>query len=97
MALGNLSAPTTRKAHSASMRETFIAPMMLPVCCVCGLIRDATQSFPDRECWITSRTYRKTHGANPADFPLTHTYCPKCFTKAQETTKQCFREMGTSP
>jgi hypothetical protein len=97
MALGNLSAPTTREAPSAPMRETVIAPTMLPVCCVCGLIRDETGSFPDRECWITPRSYRKTHGANPADFPLTHTYCPKCFTKAQETTMQYFREIGTSP
>ena len=97
MALGTLFAQTTRKAPSAPMRETFIAPTILPVCCVCGLIRDETGSSPDRERWVTPRTYRTTHGVNPAEFPLTHTYCPTCFTKAQETTRQYFREIGTSP
>jgi hypothetical protein len=97
MALGNLSAPTTREASSALMRQAFIAPMLLPVCCVCGLIRDETGSSPDRERWVTPRTYRTTHGVNPADFPLTHTYCLKCFTKAQETTRQYFRDIGMSP
>jgi hypothetical protein len=79
------------------MRETFIAPTLLPVCCVCGLIRDETGSSPDRERWVTPRTYRETHGVNPADVPLTHTYCLKCFTKAQVTVTQYFREIGTSP
>ena len=97
MALGNLFAQTTREAPSAPMREAFIAPMVLPVCCVCGLVRDDTRFSSGRELWVTQRTYRKTHGANPADFPLTHTYCPKCFTKAQVTTKQYFREIGASP
>jgi hypothetical protein len=97
MALENLVAPTTRTAPSAPMRETFIAPTLLPVCCVCGLIRDETGSSPDRERWVTQRMYRKTHGVNPADFPLTHTYCLKCFTKVQDTVTQYFREIETSP
>ena len=97
MAFETLFAQTTREAPSAPMRETFIAPKMLPVCCVCRLIRDETGSSPDRERWVTPRTYRTTHGINPADCPLTHTYCLTCFTKAQETTRQYFREIGTSP
>ena len=97
MALGTLFARTTRKALSALMRQTFIAPMLLPVCCVCELIRDETESSPDRERSVTPRTYRTTHGVNPADFPLTHTYCLKCFTKVQDTTRQYFREIGTPP
>ena len=97
MALENVVAQTTREALSTPMRETFVAPKMLPVCCVCGLIRDGTESSPDRERWVTQRTYRKTHGINPADFPLTHTYCLKCFTKVQDTTRQYFREIGTPP
>ena len=55
---------TTREATSAPMRETFIAPALVAACCVCGLIRDETGSFPDREHWITQRTYRQTHGVN---------------------------------
>ena len=97
MALGDLSAQTTREAPSAPMRETVIAPTLLPVCCVCKLIRDKSGSSPERERWVTQRTYRKTHGLNPADFPLTHTYCPACFTQFMGTVSQHFREIGTSP
>lgn len=88
MALVELIAQTTRKALSTPMRETFIAPTILPVCCVCTLIRDETGSSPDREHWVTPRTYLTTHGVNPADIPLTHTYCLQCFTKAMGTVSQ---------
>ena len=40
MSFEELSAQTTREAPSAPMRETSIAPTLLPVCCICGLIRD---------------------------------------------------------
>ena len=88
MALETLSVQTTRDATSTPMGEAFIAPKMLPSCCVCGLIRDETGSFPGRERWVRPRTYRTTHGVNPVDFPLTHTYCPKCFTQAMGTVRQ---------
>ena len=45
MSLETLFTQTTREAPSAPMRETFVAPTLLPVCCVCGLIRDET-GFP---------------------------------------------------
>ena len=96
MVLETMFAQTIREAQSALIREAFIAPMVLPVCCVCELIRDETGSCPNRERWVTPRTYRMTHGVNPADCLLTHTYCPTCFTKAQETVKQYFREIGAS-
>ena len=98
MSLETLFAPTTREAPSALlMRETFVAPKMLPVCCVCQRIRDETGSSPDRERWVTQRAYRTTYGVNPAKLPLTHTYCSTCFTKAQETVRQYVQEIGTSP
>lgn len=97
MALETLVAPTTRGALSTPMRETFVAPTMLPVCCVCELIRDETGSIPDREHWVTPLMYRTTYGVNPADFPLTHTYCLKCFKQFTDTLKQFFREIGTPP
>jgi hypothetical protein len=97
MAFETLVAQTTREAPSAPMRETFIAPKMLPICCVCELIRDETGFPPDRERWVTSRTYRITHGVNPTEIAYTHTYCPECFRKAQETETQYFCEIGMSP
>jgi hypothetical protein len=96
MALGNLSSQTIRVAPSAPMSETWIAPKMLPVCCVCGLIRDETGAIPGLERWVTPRTYRKAYGVYPSDFPLTHTYCLTCFTKVQATTRRYFGEIKTS-
>lgn len=97
MSFETLFAQTAREALSAQMRETFIAPTLLPVCCVCGLIRDDTRFSPGRDRWVTQRKYRETHGVNPAEFALTHTYCPECFTKVQDTVRQYFRQIGTSP
>ena len=75
---------------------TFIAPRLLPVCCVCGHIRDETKSTLHRERWVSPRTYRQTHGAHSTQLALTHTYCPECFTKAQETMQQYFREIRSA-
>ena len=88
---------TTRAAFSVLMREPFIAPTLLPVCCVCRLIRDDTRFSPGRELWVTQRTYHKTHGVNPSDLALTHTYCPTCFTQVHGTARQDFREIGSAP
>jgi hypothetical protein len=89
--------PTIREAPSAPGRETFIPPTLLPVCCDCGIIRDDTRFSPGRELWITQRTYRETHGVNPSDLALSHTYCPNCFTKVQDTVRQDFQEIGIVP
>ena len=78
---------TTRETPSAPRRETFIPPTLLPVCCACGIIRDDTRFSPGRELWITQRTYRETHGVNPSELARTHTSCPECFMKAQDTLK----------
>jgi hypothetical protein len=77
------------------MRKRFIAPTLLPVCCVWGLIRDETGSRPHHECWVAQRMYRKTHGVNP--ITLTDTYCPTCFMQVQGTVRQYFRESGSAP
>lgn len=79
------------------MREPFIVPTMLPVCCVCRLIRDDTRFSPGRTLWVTQRAYQKTHGVNPSDLALTHTYCPTCFTKVQGAAWQDFQETRTAP
>lgn len=97
MSREKLVAETTRKVPSAPLRGTGMALTPLPICCTCGHIRDATGFSPDREHWVTQLTYRKSHGVNLADFPLTHTYCPKCFTKFLDTVRQYHRKIGTSP
>jgi hypothetical protein len=87
MARRGLVAQTTPDAPAAPMSKSVIAPTLLHVCCLCGKIRDETGSSPDREHWVTQRTYRQTHGVKLANFPLTHTYCPPCFTKFMDTLR----------
>ncbi len=82
------------RADERGVHRTDAAPL---VCCSCGLIRDETGSTPRFDRWVRQRTYRETHGVNPTEVALTHTYCPKCFTKGQDTMRQYFREIGTSP
>ena len=84
MALETVFAQLTHEAPFASKREI----SMLPVCCLCRLIRDEQRVSLDRERWVTRRTYLKTHGVNPADCVLAYTYCPSCFTQVMETTRQ---------
>jgi hypothetical protein len=76
-------AQITHDAPSASRKET----PLLPVCCLCRLIRDEIGASPERARWVTHRTYRKTHGVNPADCLQTHTYCPECFTQVVDTIR----------
>lgn len=84
MAAETMFAQITHEALFASKRGT----SMLPVCCICGLLRDDTGASPDSERWITQRTYRKIHDVNPADCLLTHTYCPGCFTQVMDRNKR---------
>ncbi len=92
MYLEKLFTKTTCKAHSAPVREPFIAPTLLPACCACGLVQDKAGTTPDLEHWISQRTYRETHGVNPTELELTHTYCPTCFEKVQEAMRQSWRK-----
>lgn len=83
MTVDTLFAQITHEAPSASTTET----PLLPVCCLCRLIRDEIGASPDSARWVTPRTYRKTHGINPAECLHTHTYCPGCLTQAMETIR----------
>ena len=78
-----LFAQITHAVPSVSRKET----PLLPVCCLCRLIRDEIGASPDSARWVTQRTYRKTRGVNPADCLQTHTYCPGCFTQVMETIR----------
>ena len=83
-----LYAQTTREVPPAPMSETALAPTPLPVCCICGLIRDKTGSSSDRDRWVTPWMYQRTHRENPDDSSLTHTYCPECFTQVMGTVRR---------
>ena len=96
MFLEKLFTKTTRKAPSAPVREPFIAPTLLPACCACGLVQDKAGATHDLDRWISQRTYRETHGVNPAEHALTHAYCPTCFAKVQEIMRQSWRKSRTA-
>ena len=56
------------------------AEAIIPICCVCGLIReDACAS--KAESWVTKRVFHRTHGIDASACRLTHTYCPTCYTQ----------------
>jgi hypothetical protein len=80
MALETLFAKITHEAAPNPRREK----SWLPVCCICGLLRDETSKSLDDARWVTQRSYQKIHGVNPADCLYTHTYCPKCFMRVRE-------------
>lgn len=92
MSIDKTMIQTARDSPSAPRKETFIAPTLLPICCGCKLVRDDTRLSPGRKVWITPQAYRETHGVNPDELALTHTSCPECFMKAQDTSRQYVRE-----
>lgn len=69
---------------------------LLAVCCVCGHIRDELRPSSDPARWTTQSSYRKTYGRNPAESPLTHTYCPECFVQARNEARKYFLELRIS-
>lgn len=77
----------------SGLARTAQTTRLLAVCCVCGHIRDELRSSSDPGRWTTQSRYRKTYGRNPAEGPLTHTYCPECFVQAQDAARKYFREL----
>ena len=65
----------------------------IPICCVCGLIRDNRASL-DADRWVTKRTYEKAHGVNLAACHFTHTYCAGCFTDLMQRVKPSSRALA---
>jgi hypothetical protein len=66
MSVLELVAQTTHEVPCAPMGETFTVLTLLPVCCVCRLIRYETGLTLGPKRWTTQRTYRKTYGVNPS-------------------------------
>jgi len=80
----------------SSRPEAYMAPRLLPVCCVCGLIRDETGPLPSHISWVTPGSYRKTHNMRSTDLLFTHSYCPECLLRAQTSMREIFREEEVS-
>lgn len=78
-----LFAQIIHEAPSAAGKET----PLLPVCSICGFIRDETGPVLDHERWVTQRTYQRVHGVNLDDCLLTHTYCAECFSRLMARIK----------
>lgn len=57
-------------------------------CCVCGLVRVKISGPLISEQWITRRSYEQTYGVTLAGAPLTHTYCPGCYTDHTQQVKR---------
>ena len=60
--------------------STITQNTIIPICCVCGLIRENATS-PKAESWVNKGMFRRTHGKDPAAYRLTHTYCPTCYSE----------------
>jgi len=71
--------------------------LLLPVCCICGLIRDDVALTPGRARWITLASYRSTHQMPSTDLVFTHTYCPDCLIQVQDRVRQYFNEQRGQP
>jgi hypothetical protein len=100
MALEELSVFSICGSIAVPQEDRFATPTLLPICCMCGLVRDETGSSLDGghgERWVTAQIYRQTSGVNPTECALTHTYCPECLVKAQNTVRTFLLEMGALP
>lgn len=64
---------------------------ILPICCVCGLIRDDTGVAPGKGEWMKVDKFvtQKT------DAQVSHGYCPKCHAKAMEDCAAMFSAVGS--
>ncbi len=53
---------------------------ILPVCCVCGLIRDDSETGRSQDPWGILEDYVQRR----ASARFSHTYCPRCLAESRE-------------
>lgn len=53
---------------------------ILPVCCVCGLIRDDSETGLSQDPWGILEDYVQRR----ASARFSHTYCPRCLAESRE-------------
>ena len=90
------AAQPAHQTRPLSRPEAYVALRLLPVCCVCGLVRDETDSSSHRTLWVTPGSYRRAHNVHSTDLRFTHTYCPDCFLQAQNRMREFFKEQDVS-
>ena len=78
---GNDMATPTLSAHAQQTLCSLRREVILTACCMCDRIRDEIEGSRVSERWVTQDMYHQMHDTNPAKCLLSHTYCPKCFTK----------------
>jgi hypothetical protein len=84
----------TQPVIASSSPQAYVATRLIPVCCVCGLIRDELGSVPGRVSWVTLGSYRKGHKVHSTDLRFTHTYCPDCLAQVQDRVREYFKAKG---
>jgi len=77
----NNMATQTLSAHAQQTLCSLRSEVILIACCMCNRIRDEIEGSRNSERWVTQVLYRQMHDINPANCLLSHTYCPRCFTK----------------
>ncbi len=95
MILEQTRAQTIGQSALAPTQKASMTERLLPVCCVCGLIRDDIRKLSHRVRWMTPQIYRTTYDVNPAKCLLTHTYCPKCFATVREAARRYVQQSKT--
>lgn len=95
MTLDHTPAQTTGQSALAPTHKACVTERLLPVCCICGLIRDELRKLSHRVRWMTPQIYRTTYDVNPAKCLLTHTYCPKCFATVREAARRSVQQSET--
>lgn len=63
-----------------ALRKVKIYEEILPICCVCGLIRDDTGVASGQGPWLKAGQYL----CQRTSTKVTHSYCPKCYAKVMQ-------------
>lgn len=90
------AAQQVHQTRPLSGQEAYVVPRLLPVCCVCRLVRDEADSASHRTLWLTAGSYRRAHNVHSTDLRFTHTYCPDCLLQAQNRMREFFKEQEVS-
>ena len=52
--------------------------LVIPICCVCGKVRETFFEQSGKESWTALSSYLQVRRLDGQPYQLTHTYCPPC-------------------